>query len=265
MNIVVFIKQVPDNTKLSPDSISGNAIPTDGVAMMMNPYDEYALETALKLKESAGNDATVTVMSLGSASAKDIVKKAVAAGADDAFILSDPTLLEGDSTTTAYALAEATKTLVPDHQVLVFGQMSLDDAVAQTGPKVAELLDYPSLTACKGATLNDGKIRALRETERGIETHDMELPGVVCMIKCDYELRTANIKGVMRANKTQIPVKSASDLGLDNTKIGSDGATTIINTLGPRPPKDAGLMIQEDDPKAAVDKLLSTLKSQKVL
>ncbi len=269
MNIIVFVKQVPDNTKLRIDQISqlgGGGIPREGVDMMINPYDEYALETALRLKEAAGGESKVTVISLGSASAKDIVKKAIAAGADDAFLLSDPAFLDGDSTATAHALAAAAKSLVPDHQVLFFGQMSLDDAASQTGPKVAELLGHPSLTAAKGVELlNPASLKVMRETERGVEFHEMTLPGVVSVMKCDYELRTSNIKGVMKANKAQIPAKTPAEIGVDASKTGKTGSSTTVNGLSQRPPKEAGVTVDGSDPKAAVDQLIAFLKEQKVL
>lgn len=266
MNIIVFVKQVPDNTKLRPEQLSGGGIPREGVDMMLNPYDEYALETALRLKESAGGDSKVTVISLGSGAAKDIVKKTIATGADEAFLLTDPAFLDGDSTATAQALAAAVQALVPEPQVLLFGQMSLDDAAAQTGPKVAELLGYPSLTASKGVELiNPNTLKVMRETERGVELHEMTLPGVVSMMKCDYELRTSNIKGVMKANKAQIPSKTPAEIGIDTSKIGQVGSSTTVSQLAQRPPKEAGVTVDGSDPKTAVDQLIAFLKDQKVL
>lgn len=262
MKIVVFIKQVPDNTKLKFDE-SGPV--RDGVPMMMNPYDEYALETALRLKEKAGGDSTVTVLTLGAPSAKEIVKKAISYGADDAFLLSDEILQDGDSSATSFALAQAVKTLVPDFHVLVFGQHSLDDAAGQTGPKLAEWLNLPSLTFCKNAELEGETLKVVRETERGIETHAMTLPGVVCMMKCDYELRGSNIKGVMRANKTEIPLKSAADIGVASDKAGVSGSTTTVTKTWQRPPKSGGVIVDGSEPAVAVQKLVDYLKETKVL
>ncbi len=266
MNIVVFIKQVPDNTKLNLDQLGGSGIPRDGVDMMVNPFDEYALETALRLKADGGDGSKVTIISLGSGTAKDIVKKAIAAGGDEAFLLTEPVFLEGDSSATALALANAAKTLVPDHHMLVFGQASLDDAMSQTGPRVAEILGYPSLTACKSAeVLDDTALKVMRETERGVEFHEISLPGVICMMKCDYELRTANIKGVMKANKTQIPAKTAADLGLEAEQVGASGSSTTLTKLWQRPEKAEGLKLEGVDAPAAAGQLIDFLKTQKIL
>ncbi len=266
MNIVVFIKQVPDNTKLKSEQLGEKGIPREGVDMMVNPFDEYALETALRLKEAGGEGSKISIISLGSDSTKNIVKKALAAGGDEAFLLTDPVFLEGDNTATARALANAVKTLISDPQLLIFGQASLDDATSQTGPKVAELLGYPSLTACKSTEVTgENTLKVMRETERGVEFHEITFPGVLCMMKCDYELRTANIKGVMKANKTQIPVKTPEDLGLSTEQTGVSGSTTTLTRLWQRPEKTEGVKVDGADAPAAVGQLMDFLKAQKVL
>jgi len=262
MKIVVFIKQVLDNTKLK---FSDGKPVLEGVPMMMNPFDEYALETSLRLKEQAGGDSTVTILTLGAANAKDIIKKAIAAGADDAVLLSDPALNDGDSTANAYALAQAVKTQVPDAKILVFGQVALDDAAGQTGPKVAEILGLPSITYGKNVQLNGDTLRVTRESEKGIEEYDMQLPGVVCMMKCDYELRSSNIKGVMKANKTEIPVKTPADIALEPALAGAAGSATRVEKTWQRPAKAGGKMVEGSDAKAAITQLLDYLKESKVL
>lgn len=259
MKIVVFIKQVLDNTKLK---FSDGKPVVEGTPAMMNPFDEYGLETALRIKEQVGGAATVTVISLGAATAKETVKKAIAAGADDAFLLSDTVFQEGDSAATAYALAQAVQTLVPDFQLLVFGQMALDDASALTGPQVAEILNLPSVTYGKNVQLNGERLTVFRESEQGTELYDMQLPGVVCMMKCDYELRSSNIKGVMKANKTEIPIKLASDLTLDTARL---QAATRIEKTWQRPAKTGGRVVDGADAKVAVDQLIGYLKEAKVL
>lgn len=262
MKIVVFIKQVLDNTKLK---FSDGKPVLEGVPMMINPFDEYALETALRLKEQAGGDSTVTVLSLGAANAKDIIKKAIAAGADDAFLLSDAGFNDGDSTSNAYALAQGVKTQVPDAQILVFGQVALDDSAGQTGPKVAEILGLPSVTFGKNAELSGNTLKVTRESERGTEEYEMQLPGVVCMMKCDYELRSSNIKGVMKANKTEIPVKTPADLALEPALIGAAGSTTRVEKTWQRPAKTGGKIVDGSDAKTSINLLLDYLKESKVL
>jgi len=262
VNIVVFVKQVPDNTKLKPETV-GNQIPRQGVDMMMNPFDEYALETALKLKDAAGG--TVTVVSIGNPNCKDIVKKAIAAGADDGVILTEDALVNGDSTVIAKALAKTVQTCVPDHQVLVFGTASLDDATGETAPMVAELLGYPSLTASKAAELTGNTLKVTRETEQGIETQEMTLPAVLGMMKCDYELRSSNIKGVMKANKAEIPVKTLADIGLTDSETGDAGSKVTYIGIAKRPEKQAGQKVDGTNVDQAVAELMTYLKAQKVV
>lgn len=262
MKIVVFIKQVLDNTKLR---FSDGKPVLEGVPMMINPFDEYALETALRFKEQAGGDATVTVLSLGAANAKEIIKKAIAAGADDAFLLSDAALNDGDSVATARALAKGVQAFVPDAKVLVFGQMALDDAAGQVGPMVAELLELPSVTYGKDAKLNGETLTVFRETERGTEEVVLPLPAVACMMKCDYELRSSNIKGVMKANKTEIPVKTPADFGLDSALAGVAGSVTKVAKTWQRPAKAGGKVVDGANPTVAIGQLLDYLKEAKVL
>lgn len=262
MKIVVFIKQVLDNTKLR---FSDGKPVLEGVPMMINPFDEYALETALRIKEQAGGDSTVTVLSLGAPNAKDIIKKAIAAGADHAFLLSDAAFTDGDSTATARALAKGVQSLVPDASILVFGQMALDDAAGQVGPMVAELLELPSVTYGKNAELAGNSLKVFRETERGTEEVSLQLPAVACMMKCEYELRSSNIKGVMKANKADIPVKTPADLSLEPALAGVSGSMTGIAKTWQRPGKSGGKVVDGSDPTAAINQLLDYLKESKVL
>lgn len=260
--IVVCLKQVPDNTKVDQAALSGqSAIPRSGVDMMMNPFDEYALETALRLKESFGDGASITILSLGDDSVKNVVKKAIAAGADAAFVVNDPAVLQADPAGRATALSAAVKSLVPDAHVMLFGQASLDDGMAQTGPMTAELLNWPSVTACKGAEGNGDALTATRVTERGVETHQVNLPAVFCMMKCDYELRSSNIKGVMKANKTQIPFKTLADIGATLPE-----PVLTVSSLDARPAKSAGTVVEADGNAAgAASQLVEFLKQHKAL
>lgn len=259
MNIVVFLKQVADNTKLKFND-SGPVL--DGVPMMLNPFDEYALETAIRIKEAAGESAVLTAITIGAPTAKEILKKAIAVGVDQAFIINDSALDKVDSTPIAQTLAKATQSLVPEFSTLVFGQLTLDDASGQVGPKVAELLNLPSLSFVKEAQLTNNYLSVTREGDRGLEIHEMTLPGVLCVMKCDYELRGSNIKGVMKANKTDIPIKTLADIGLN---AGSLTSTTTVTQTRQRPAKSGGKILTGVDSNTAVNELVGFLKSSKVI
>ena len=256
-NLVVLMKQVPDNTKLRVDSVL-SAMPAPGgaspVDMMMNPCDEYALETALRLKDSWGGG---TVLSLGHDSVKALLKKAIAAGADAAFIVGETSPLDGIQRATV--LAKAVQTLVPDAVLVLAGHSSLDEAGHQTAVMTAEALGWPSLSNVKLADGDTSSLTVSRVGDGGLEQHRMTLPGVLATIKCDYELRTSNIKGVMKANKTDIPIKTLADIGAS-----LPAATTTLTQLAPRPAKGAGKVITADgNEAAAVDAVIAYLKEQK--
>jgi electron transfer flavoprotein alpha/beta subunit len=253
MKIVVFIKQVPDNTRLR---FQDGQLVTEGIPVMMNPFDEYALETAIRLKEQAGGESDLTTISLGGAGVKETLKKAIAAGADQGVLLSDPLFEGGDSATVATALAAAVRKQIPDFDVLVFGQAALDDAAAQVGPHVAALLAVPSLTFVNKAILENGQLLLSRETIRGLEEWRLDGPGALCVMKCEYELRSSNIKGVMKANKADIPIFSAADLDLDATIL--KPKTTLVKSWQ-RPAKSEGKVIDGTDAQAAVAQLLDYL------
>jgi electron transfer flavoprotein beta subunit len=257
--IVVCLKQVPDNTKLRPETITD--MPTHGVDMMMNPFDEYALETALRLKESAGDGSTVTLLTLGHESAKNVMKKAVAAGADAGFIVDGTDVPTGDGLATATVLAKAIQALTPDARIVVCGTSALDVSGGMVPAMMAEKLGWASLTQCKEVALEGDALTAKRVSELGVETHELSGNAVLAMMKCDYELRSSNIKGVMKANKTQLPVKTLADIG---ATVVSGIAT---KQLAQRPEKGDGKVIEASNgtTDAAVDELVSFLKAQKLV
>ncbi len=257
--IVVCLKQVPDNTKLRPETLT--AMPTHGVDMMMNPFDEYALETALRLKEAAGEGSTVTLLTVGHESAKNVLKKAIAAGADAGFIVDGNDVPAGDGLATAGVLASAVTALVPEASVVVCGTSALDVSGGMVPAMMAEKLGWASLTQCKEVTLNGETLSAKRVSELGVETHAITGNAVLAMMKCDYELRSSNIKGVMKANKTQLPIKTLADIGATVTA----GITT--KQLAQRPEKGDGKVIEASNgtTDAAVDELVAFLKAQKLV
>jgi electron transfer flavoprotein alpha/beta subunit len=259
MKIVVFIKQVPENTRLR---FQDGQLVTEGIPSMMNPFDEYALEMAIRLKEQIGGDASVTAVSLGVPNVKETLKKAIAAGADAGLIVSDR-LFDGDSATVSLALAAAVKKQIPDFGILLFGQLALDDAAAQVGPRVASLMNIPSLTLVKNAEFQGGNtLKITRETLLGIEDWTLEGPGALCVMKCDYELRSSNIKGVMKANKAEIPTLNAADLGLDTVALSAK--TTVLKSWQ-RPAKSEGKVIAGENAASAVTQLMEYLHTIQVI
>ena len=256
MHLVVCIKAVLDNTKMTFNKATGQP---EASGTIMSPYDEYALETALRLKTMLGDtDTQITTLSLGATPAKEVLKKSISLGANSAFWLNDPTLMALDSVATSAALAAAIKKHVPDANVVFCGQVALDTGAGVTGTFLAHHLGWSCLNHSKGVeSAAIDHLVALQETELGLSQQKVALPAVISTIKCDYELRSANIKGVMKANKTTIPEVTAADLELSAEAL-APVAQSI--TLSGKPEKPPGQVVDGTDPNQAVDALLGYLK-----
>ncbi len=263
MNIVVCVKQVPDTAHLRFDS--NDQLAQESLENVMNPFCEYAVETAVRLKE-AHEGSKLTAITMGPPQAKEVLKRAIAMGADEAFLLSDEAFTGSDAWSTAFILSEAIKKNLPSTDLILLGQFATDGMSGVTGPALAEFLGFPSMTFCKKAELkSDTILEAHRETERGLEIYEITLPGVICIMKCDYEPRIPSIKGVMKANRTEIPVWDAASLGLSADKVGLKGSPTMVAKTWRKPKKEGGIKVDGSDPQAAVSQLIDFLRQQKVM
>jgi electron transfer flavoprotein beta subunit len=196
MNIIVCVKRVPDSESRIAIGGDGKAIDTQGVKYVLNPYDEFAVEEALRLKEAA-DAGTVTVMTLGGDDAKETLRTALAMGADQAVLLKGEPSVDGLGT--AEKLAEAIRGREPD--LILFGKQAIDDDNLQVPAMVGELLELPCATVVVELEVADGKLVATREIEGGHERVEFELPGVVAAQKGLNEPRYASLKGIMQAKK----------------------------------------------------------------
>jgi electron transfer flavoprotein beta subunit len=263
MKIVVCVKQVPDTSDIK--WTENNTMIRDGVESIMNPFDEYAVETAIRLKEQ-NPDSTITVVSMGPPQAKDVLKRAIAMGADDAILITDKKFAGADTQATSRTLAKAIKEKVGSYDLIICGQFAIDGDTAQTGPSIAEHLCLAQATFVKEVESATGtSIVVKREIEEGLQRVEMQLPGLICMLKCDYEPRMPAIKGVMKANRTQIPEFGMEDIGLDVTDVGIKGSPTFVSKAFRPATRTAGEMINIDDPKQAACTLLEKLIDSKVL
>ncbi|MDH4069235.1 MAG: electron transfer flavoprotein subunit beta/FixA family protein [Ignavibacteria bacterium] len=229
MNIAVCVNHVPDTETKVKVGADGKTIDSAGVNYMLNPYDEFAVEEALKLKEKLGGD--VTVMSLGPDSHKETLRKALAMGVGKALLLKD----EGvrDSYGIAKGLAEELKSMKPD--VVLFGKQSIDYDDAQVGTLVAEMLGLPSVAVVVKLDVHDGKAVCEREIEGGHETVETTLPAVFLAQKGLNEPRYPSLKGIMAAKSKPIEEKSASpaEIRVETTalsKPAAKGAGKIVGT-----------------------------------
>ncbi|NMB25285.1 MAG: electron transfer flavoprotein subunit beta/FixA family protein [Firmicutes bacterium] len=225
MHITVCIKQVPDPSQARIDRETGLVI-REGVDKITNPYDVYALEEALRLKEAHGGQ--VTALSMGPAAAQAILKDAIAMGVDAGVLLSDRQFAGADTLATSYTLALAINKL---HQVdlIICGKQAADGDTAQVGPGLAANLDIPHVTQVrKIRELSDGEIVVERLTEVGYEVVAVGLPAVITVVKEINEPRIPGLRGMMRAKKAEIPVWNAEDLGADPARLGLKGSPTRV-------------------------------------
>jgi electron transfer flavoprotein beta subunit len=252
--ITIFVKQVPDNTRLK---LGTDGPLLDNASMIMNPYDEYALESALKVKDTQP-DKVLATLSLGAGSTREILKKTIALGADQA-LLVEAAQFNFNATATAQLLTAAMQQAYPQTQLALFGQQALDTVSGLTGPLVGSLLGWPCITHVKQIIqLSETDVLILRQEGTVQETLQITLPAILCFTKCDYELRSANIKGVMKANKTDIPVKTPFDLGIPSPE------PTTLN-LSAKPMKAPGQLLTINTPQEAVEPVLQALKTLEFL
>ncbi len=257
MNIVVLIKQVPDTTEVRIDPAT-NTLVREGVPSIVNPFDTYAIEEALRIREAAG-EGVVTVMSMGPPQVESSLREAIALGVDEAVLLSDRAFAGSDTWSTSYTLAAGIRKLgVPD--VVLTGKQAIDGDTAQVGPGVAQFLDVPQVTYVKKLEIADGKARAERMMEDGHDVLSVLLPAVFTVVKDINEPRLPSLRGKMKAKKAAITVWGRDDLEVDDAELGLDGSPTrVLRVFVPEP--RAGGTIIEGDVDEIVDALAPELVS----
>jgi electron transfer flavoprotein beta subunit len=216
MNIIVTVKQVPDPdippSHFKVDETANKVVPPAGVAPVMNGYDANALEAALKLKEKHGGK--VTVITLGGQEARDTLKRAIAMGADAAVLIDDPALRDGDSFTTATALARAIER-VGEYDLIVCGRQASDTDAGQVPLGIGEILGLPTISPVVAIESADGGVKVHRMIEDGRQVVEAPTPALLAVSSEIGEPRYPPLRGIMMAGRTQIPVWTAADLGLD--------------------------------------------------
>ena len=252
MKILVAVKQVPDTATQVKISADPKAIETTGITWIVSPYDEFAVEEALRIKEKRGTGEVVAV-SLGPDRAKEALRSCLAMGCDRALHLNDPAWSGADTLATARALAAVIRQEAP--QLVLFGRQAIDDDMGAVGAQVAELLGW----ACASWIMEEGvdadgkTIRVGRQVEGGLEVFDLPLPAIVSAQKGLNEPRYPTLKGIMGAKKKELRDVKAADLGLSaEAQLG----LTTLEALPPRPP---GPVIQ-GDVQTAVKELVRALR-----
>lgn len=227
IKIALCIKQVPDTTDIK--WTEHNTIQREGVESIINPFDVYAAEFALKLKSEI-KDASITVFTMGPAQAEGMLRKMLSIGCDEAVLVSDKKFAGADTYATGLTLSRAIRTILPDFDLIICGQFAVDGDTAQTGPNIASFLDIPQVTYVKDyISYSDNSLILSREMEDGIEKVKISFPSIVCVLQNDFEPRRPLINGIITATKKQIRVCSMEDIGLTSDKVGLKGSPTYVS------------------------------------
>ncbi len=262
MHIVVCVKQVPDttNVRINPET---NTLMREGVESIMNPFDEYALEEALRLKDVTG--ARVTVISMGPPQADVVLREAMARGADDGVLLTDRAFAGADTLATSYAIAQAIKKINARPDLVLFGKQAIDGDTAQVGPGVSEFLDMPLVTYVKSVKVSDGVFTAETLMDEGVDVLEGRLPAVMTVVKEASTPRFASLSGWMSAKSAEIPRWGAKDVGAVAEMCGLDGSPTKVVKIFAPPTKTGGLKMDgREAPEAAVQAIVKLLQDKGV-
>ena len=225
MNIVVCLKQVPGTTqvKINPET---NTLIRQGIENIINPFDTYALEEGVRLKERFGG--RVTAISMGPPQAEAMLREAISLGADEAILLSDKAFAGADTWATAYTLASAVNKL-GQYDLIICGRQTLDGDTGQVGPELAEMLNVPLVAyVSRVEEVADGQMRVQRMVEDGHEVIGAPLPAVISVVKEINVPRLPSLRGIAKSKSAVIPVWTVQDLGVDQNMVGLAGSFTKV-------------------------------------
>jgi len=262
MKIVVTVKLVPDTNADKRIDPGTKRLVRTGVETVLNPFDEYAIEAALQLKEKRNDGSTVTILSMAPESGKEVVRKALAMGADDAVMLSDPKLEGSDVAATAYAIAAALKKTGFD--LVLCGSQSTDAITGEVPGMLCEYLGVPGLTYVRKLDVDGMTVRAQRETDTGFLEVSVSAPALVSVTKAINEPRYPSLKGIMGAKKKTIEMLSLADLGLDRA-VGTDGAKTEVLDLASPAVREKGRVVTVADGTEGATVIIGFLKEKKLI
>ena len=227
LKIALCVKQVPDTTDIR--WTENNTIQREGVESVINPYDIYAAEFALMIKETL-KDVEITVFTMGPNQADEMLRKLLAIGCDKAVLISDRKFAGADTYATGKTISSAIKSELPDFDLIVCGQFAVDGDTAQTGPCIAEFLNIPQVTYTKSFEKVDKKfIELKRFLDEGIERVKVTYPALICVLDDTFEPRRAKINGIKFASKQEIRICDASVIGLEPEQVGLKGSPTYVS------------------------------------
>ncbi len=258
MNIIVCIKQVPETTevRINPET---NTLIREGVKSIINPFDMYAIEEAVRLKEKFGGK--ISVITMGPPQAEAALREAISLGIDEGILICDRAFAGSDTWATSYTLAGAIKKL-GIFDLIICGKQASDGDTAQVGPGISAHLDIPQVTYVKKIEeVKERSMRVERMMEEGFEIIETPLPALITVVKEINELRLPSLKGMLRAKAAKIIHWTQKDLSLDPSGIGLSGSPTQVVKIF-TPPQRTGGQILTGEPVEIAEKLVGLLKNE---
>jgi electron transfer flavoprotein beta subunit len=256
VNIIVCIKQVPDtqDIRINPET---NTLMREGVQSIVNPFDMYAIEEALRIKEKLGGK--ITVITMGPPQAGEALREAISMGVDDMALMSDRAFAGSDTWAKSYTLAKGIQKL-GKFDLIICGKQAIDGDTAQVGPGIAATLDIPQVTYVKKTEeIKEGMARFERMTEEGFEVIETPLPCLITVVKEINIPRLPSLKGKIRAKQAPLATLTAKDIDANPDRLGLKGSPTVVRKIF-TPPKRTGGQILQGDTQEVVNKLVEALK-----
>ncbi|MGD8843663.1 MAG: electron transfer flavoprotein subunit beta/FixA family protein [Gammaproteobacteria bacterium] len=256
MKIVVCVKQVPDSA--AKVVVEDGEVTWGEAPLVINPWDEYAVEAALLQSEALGGD--VTVLSMGAEQAKEALKHALAMGCKEAILISDPELAGADSQAAARALAAAVEK-IGEVDLVFFGKQAIDGDMGVTAAQTARVLGLPALTLASKLEVGEGKVKVERATEEGRQIVEASTPAVVSVVKDIAEPRYPSFMGIRKASRATIPSWTLGDLGIEAPQ----NAVRWPELMNPPVREITNEIIEGDSPAEKAGKLADKILAEKVL
>jgi electron transfer flavoprotein beta subunit len=262
MKIVVCIKQVPDvaEVKINPQT---NTLIREGVPSIINPFDTYAIEEGVRLREQHGGE--VVVLTMGPPQAEQALREAVEAGADNVVLLCDRAFAGSDTLATSFALAGAIRA-IGDCDLILTGKQAMDGDTGQVGPGIAEFLDLPLITYVKKIREVEPGKRIVVEamTDDGFDVRESPLPAVMTVVKEINEPRLPTLRTKMKAKKIEVKRLTAEDIEAPHEKIGLEGSPTAVWKIFTPKPRSGGEKL-EGEPAQIADQLFDRLRERNIV
>ena len=266
MNTIVCVKQVIDPeappASFKVDPAKNKVVVPPGVSSVIDPYAEYAVEAALRIKDAHGGK--ITALSLGTELVPEVIKKPLSMGVDELILLEDEAFAEGDSWSTAYALAMAIRK-VGDYDLIFCGREASDWDAGQVGSGIAEILGLPSVTLARKIEVTDGKARVERVIDDGYETVEVSLPVLITVSNELGEPRYPTIKGILVAKKKELIIWKPADIGVEPSQVGGAGRRTRLLKLFQPVHEGRCEIVGGESPQEAAANLAVKLKGAKIL